>query len=226
MNTCRHAAFAALLFGMIACSDSDSPGSESSGSGSIPEPRWTGAASVSDSDLDFDARIMVHASPDSPGSSSGAVTMSIEFRSFAPLPDGGPRGATLAFQFGLDEASTVLAGTQWVRPDEPGETGIIYPRALDGQWVARVASSMQLQRLPDNQFDATIELSDEREVFQATQGAEAAPSATVYVSAPVAVSCSVYNFDPGPFLVDDTRFESEFCQNFLAETRLSVASNP
>jgi hypothetical protein len=203
-----------------------SPNSEEPASGTVPEPRWPGVASVSDSELEFYARFMITASPDSPGSSSGAVVMSLDFRSVDPLPEGGPAGATIAFQFTPEEACSVFDGTEWVRPQDAGEIGIVYPRARDGQWVARVASSMQMQRLPHNQFDATIVLSNQREVFQETQGAEAAPSAAVNISGPFSVHCSVYSSGREPSLIEDTRFESEFCQNFLAETGLSVAPNP
>jgi hypothetical protein len=126
--------------------------------------------------------------------------------------------ATWALSF--DELEAVFAGDPWVTSSAEEQQVIFYPRATDGQWIGRDVVGLRIERLSNGRIDAEFELADVRDDIMPHVGEAPAETSTTTFIGPVTLLCSVFNAEPEPVLVADSRLESTFCTEFAARLAL------
>jgi hypothetical protein len=191
---------------------------------SYPEPDWVATGAFSDSEIAFEARLFVMASGSDAPDQTGEVVLSFAFRpSEVRVPDSGsPTGSSIVATWAVpfSQVEALFNGDLTFQPTSDGQQLIFYPRAADGQWVARNVGSLRLERRPNAQLFAELELMEVRDDILPHEGSTPVDSAIATFEGPVSLLCATS--DPGGSgqSVDDPCFESAFCADFLARVGL------
>jgi hypothetical protein len=155
---------------------------------------------------------------------AGQVVLTFEFRpSEARVPRSeGPLGSAIVGNWALsfDELEELFNGNPLAPTSLEQQQIIFYPRAADGNWVARDVVSLTIERRPDALISAQFELLNTRDDVMAHKGDTPVPSAIATFEGPMSVTCNVLSPGTERILLEDARFESPFCVEFLSRLAL------